>query len=59
MAKTRCPICNTEFEKEKSEFMPFCSKRCSQVDLSRWLGEEYGFPVEPERDFDYEEGAEE
>ncbi|MDJ0684692.1 MAG: DNA gyrase inhibitor YacG [Alphaproteobacteria bacterium] len=22
-------------------FRPFCSKRCADVDLSRWLGEKY------------------
>lgn len=29
--------------------MPFCSERCRQIDLGRWLGEEYGLPLEPER----------
>ncbi len=27
------------------EFRPFCSKRCSQLDLGRWLNEEYTVPV--------------
>lgn len=26
--------------------MPFCSKRCQQVDLGMWLNESYGFPCE-------------
>jgi|GEM_PF-183825 endogenous inhibitor of DNA gyrase (YacG/DUF329 family) len=27
------------------KFRPFCSKRCSQLDLGRWLNEEYTVPV--------------
>lgn len=26
--------------------MPFCSKRCQQVDLGMWLTEGYGIPYE-------------
>jgi endogenous inhibitor of DNA gyrase (YacG/DUF329 family) len=28
--------------------MPFCSERCRQVDLGRWLDEAYGLPIERE-----------
>jgi hypothetical protein len=28
------------------EFQPFCSKRCADVDLGRWLGETYRVPGE-------------
>jgi len=38
MIKTSCPTCKNSSIKE---FFPFCSKRCSQVDLNRWLGERY------------------
>jgi endogenous inhibitor of DNA gyrase (YacG/DUF329 family) len=24
--------------------MPFCSRRCQQIDLARWLNEEYSAP---------------
>ncbi len=41
--KTRaCPICGkpaTEAAK------PFCSKRCADVDLHRWLGGVYAIPA--------------
>ena len=40
----RCPICNREFDSTSSQVLPFCSPRCQQVDLSRWLGEAYGLP---------------
>ena len=26
--------------------MPFCSERCRQIDLGRWLDEGYGLPWE-------------
>jgi hypothetical protein len=37
--------------------MPFCSPRCRQIDLARWLGEEYSLPIE--RDADPEESESE
>lgn len=40
--KRRCPICSRP---ASPEFKPFCSKRCADVDLHRWLGEGYRVPV--------------
>jgi uncharacterized protein len=37
-AKQRCPICKAETVHESR---PFCSKRCKDIDLSRWLGDGY------------------
>ncbi|MFA5901882.1 MAG: DNA gyrase inhibitor YacG [Hyphomicrobium sp.] len=34
----RCPICGAPTE---VGFRPFCSKRCRDVDLARWLGGGY------------------
>jgi endogenous inhibitor of DNA gyrase (YacG/DUF329 family) len=48
---TKCPICAKPAE---PEFKPFCSKRCAEVDLGRWLTESYAVPVRPEA----EEGEE-
>ncbi len=36
-----CPICK---KATVAEFEPFCSKRCSDVDLGNWLGERYALP---------------
>jgi endogenous inhibitor of DNA gyrase (YacG/DUF329 family) len=47
MAPLRCPICGRPFEPDQTPAMPFCSERCRQVDLGRWLGEGYCIPVEP------------
>ena len=33
-----CPICRRPSE---AAFRPFCSRRCAEVDLGRWLGEAY------------------
>ncbi len=49
----KCPICKQA--EIKQEFRPFCSKRCADVDLHRWMGGHYAVPaVEPPDDFDTE-----
>jgi uncharacterized protein len=42
----RCPICEKEFDPATSAAMPFCSERCRQIDLGRWLREVYSVPIE-------------
>jgi endogenous inhibitor of DNA gyrase (YacG/DUF329 family) len=43
MAKgPKCPICSKPVV---AEFKPFCSNRCKQVDLNRWLTESYRVPA--------------
>jgi len=47
----RCPVCDrTFFENDHSVAMPFCSRRCKQIDAGRWLGEAYGLPIEVEEE---------
>ncbi len=41
-SKRKCPICG---KLASVEVTPFCSKRCADVDLHRWLGEGYRVPV--------------
>ncbi len=38
---SRCPICSGSSE---VSFRPFCSRRCADVDLSRWLRGAYAIP---------------
>ncbi|MGE4280366.1 MAG: DNA gyrase inhibitor YacG [Magnetospirillum sp.] len=33
-----CPICG---KAPQPDFLPFCSRRCADVDLHRWLGDVY------------------
>ncbi|WP_439562173.1 DNA gyrase inhibitor YacG [Roseinatronobacter sp.] len=42
-----CPICN---HAAVPAFKPFCSRRCADVDLARWLGGNYAIPVPPDDD---------
>lgn len=39
-----CPICNRP---AVADYRPFCSRRCADVDLGRWLGGRYAIPAEP------------
>ena len=41
----KCPICGKPAEQQ---FRPFCSKRCSDVDLNRWLSGTYAVPLAEE-----------
>jgi endogenous inhibitor of DNA gyrase (YacG/DUF329 family) len=36
-----CPICG---KPAHAHYRPFCSKRCADVDLHRWLGGVYAIP---------------
>jgi endogenous inhibitor of DNA gyrase (YacG/DUF329 family) len=45
MAILRCPTCGKQFDSEQTRAMPFCSERCRQIDLGRWLNEEIGLPL--------------
>ena len=35
-------VCNKEFD--QSDYYPFCSMRCKNVDLNRWFSEVYVIP---------------
>ena len=42
----RCPICERQFDPVQSSALPFCGERCRQIDLGRWLGEDYRLPAD-------------
>ena len=42
-----CPICG---KPALPEFKPFCSKRCADVDLNRWLSGVYAVPADDQED---------
>ena len=46
-----CPICG---KPRAPQFRPFCSKRCADVDLNRWLKGIYAVPVTETDDEDGE-----
>jgi uncharacterized protein len=49
-----CPICG---KPPADAYRPFCSKRCADVDLGRWLKGGYAIPAEAPEEI--EEAADE
>ena len=52
MSVRKCPICGRPAE---ADSRPFCSRRCADLDLQRWLSGRYAIPAtedesEPDRD---------
>jgi endogenous inhibitor of DNA gyrase (YacG/DUF329 family) len=45
MPSFHCPTCKTEFIEKLQNVWPFCSARCKEVDLGRWLRGDYAIPV--------------
>ena len=59
MRDTRtCPICKRPLSESEDalRFRPFCSKRCADVDLGRWLKGAYAIPASEVDDEDGEPG---
>lgn len=52
--KPACPICG---KPQIRAFEPFCSKRCADIDLSRWLNGVYAVPGEPADDDAVDQGS--
>lgn len=42
-----CPICLKDTEQK---YRPFCSKRCADIDLGRWMTGGYAIPSEEPMD---------
>lgn len=38
---SKCPICDKPTD---ADYRPFCSKRCADVDLGKWLNGSYAVP---------------
>jgi uncharacterized protein len=53
-AARSCPICGKSVE---SAFKPFCSKRCADIDLNRWLSGVYAVPAKEDEDADGDRSA--
>ena len=47
MTAAGCPICG---KPAGSKYRPFCSGRCADVDLNRWLTNRYAVPADEEDD---------
>ena len=45
----RCPVCREQVAaRVENPAFPFCSARCKQIDLGRWLQEDYRIQVTPD-----------
>lgn len=44
-----CPICEKATD---PQFRPFCSKRCADVDLAKWLSGSYAIPSDDPEDME-------
>ena len=44
-----CPICDKDPD---AGYRPFCSKRCADLDLAKWLSGSYAVPSQNEDDMD-------
>ena len=44
-----CPICAAPSD---AQYRPFCSKRCADVDLAKWLRGGYAVPSEEPEDIE-------
>ncbi len=42
-----CPICGKPTD---AKLRPFCSKRCADIDLARWMNGAYAVPSEDQED---------
>ena len=50
-----CPICEKDTQ---PAYRPFCSRRCADVDLGKWLTGAYAVPLVEEDDLDAADLAE-
>lgn len=41
--EAKCPVCGRPSD---NKYRPFCTKRCADIDLGRWLKESYRVPTE-------------
>jgi len=51
----KCPVCR---KVGAQAYRPFCSKRCADIDLGRWLNEDYRIPAEELAELDDDEPVE-
>lgn len=44
-----CPMCDAAADEK---YRPFCSKRCADLDLAKWLNGAYAVPAQDPDDFE-------
>lgn len=56
-AQLTCPTCGRRCSIDQSPTPPFCSERCQQIDLGRWLDEDIGLPIDPGEEVPEDDGS--
>lgn len=46
--EVKCPQCQKKFFYYDSDFRPFCTLRCKEIDLGHWFKESYVVPLKEE-----------
>ncbi len=54
MTAPQCPMCKRPAE---ADYKPFCSRRCADLDLQKWLTGAYAIPAAEDDDGDGESPA--
>ncbi|SDY65453.1 DNA gyrase inhibitor YacG [Citreimonas salinaria] len=49
-----CPVCK---RKTDAAYRPFCSKRCADIDLAKWMTGSYAIPSDDPEDLEAAERA--
>jgi len=49
VTRPSCPICR---KPSVDAFRPFCTRRCADLDLQRWLSGRYAIPARPDDEED-------
>lgn len=57
MEKPESKLCKTCGKAEEEKYRPFCSARCAQIDLGKWLNGSFVVPGKDEPDEEENEGA--
>jgi endogenous inhibitor of DNA gyrase (YacG/DUF329 family) len=56
MSQPKCAICGKPAD---PAYRPFCSRRCADVDLQRWLSGGYAIPAQEDEGLPDEDSSEE
>ncbi|MEO9518281.1 MAG: DNA gyrase inhibitor YacG [Paracoccaceae bacterium] len=45
----KCPVCNSDVDQK---YRPFCSRRCADIDLAKWMNGGYAIPSQDPDDIE-------
>lgn len=54
--KIKCPVCGKDTVWQGNPFRPFCSERCSLIDLGKWADQKYSIKEKERKKQEEEDG---